>query len=131
MNSVTPEQPQYGNRVVPEAGLNDMVAMEDVDEDMDAVWCPSESGLAVSEADEPHQTPLNPMAVEFSPRPRIPMKSDAVVRDSIRLHSVNKRSSGMPNFRGCRIPIKTGLNIGKIRELTVGFLDRDAIDFLE
>ena len=58
------------------------------------------------------------------------MKCDAEVRDSIRLHSVVKRS-GMPNFRGYRIPIKTGLNIGKIRELAVGFPDRDAIDFLE
>ena len=130
MNNVTPEQPKYGNRVVPEAGLNGTVAIEDVDEDVDEVWCLSESGLAVCGADEPHQAPLNPMAAEFSPRPRIPMKCDAEVRDSIRLHSVIKRS-GMPNFRGCRIPIKTGLNIGEIRELAVGFPDRDAIDFLE
>ena len=130
MNNVTPEQPKYGNRVVPEAGLNGTVAIEDVDEDVDEVWCLRESGLAVCGADEPHQAPLNPMAAEFSPRPRIPMKCDAEVRDSIRLHSVIKRS-GMPNFRGCRIPIKTGLNIREIRELAVGFPDRDAIDFLE
>ena len=130
MNNLTPEQPKYGDRVVPEAGLNGTVAIEDVDEDVDEVWCLSESGLAVCGADEPHQTPLNPMAAEFSPRPRIPMKCDAEVRDSIRLHSVIKRS-GMPNFRGCRIPIKTGLNIGEIRELAVGFPDGDAIDFLE
>ena len=56
---------QYGNRVVPEAGLNDMVAIEDVDEDVDEVWCPSESGLAVSGADEPHKTPLNPWQLSF------------------------------------------------------------------
>ena len=130
MNNVTPEQSKYGDRVVPEAGLNGTVAIEDVDEDVDEVWCLSESGLVVCGADEPHQAPLNPMAAEFSPRPRIPMKCDTEVRDSIMLHSVIKRP-GMPNFRGCRIPIKTGLNIGEIRKLAVGFPDRNAIDFLE
>ena len=73
---------------------------------------------------------LNPRAVEFRPRPRIPMKYSPDVQRNIQLHSIIK-SSGLPNFKGCRIPVKSAINVDTVRELAGGFPDQEAIDFLE
>ena len=73
---------------------------------------------------------LNPQAEEFHPRPRIPMKYGPEVQSSIQLHALVK-SSGLPNFKGCRVPVRTAINVAAVRDLTKGFHDQEAIDFLE
>ena len=73
---------------------------------------------------------LNPHAEEFHPRPRIPMKYGLEVQSSIQLHALVKLS-GLPNFKGCRVPVRTAINMAAVRDLAKGFHDQEAIDFLE
>ena len=73
---------------------------------------------------------LNPQAAEFHPRPRAPMRYRPEVQRSIQLHALVKLS-GLPNFRGCRVPVSTAINVAAVRDLAKGFHDQEAIDFLE
>ena len=72
---------------------------------------------------------LNPQAAEFHPRPRAPMRYCPEVPRSIQLHALVK-SSGLPNFRGCRVPASTAINVAAVRDLAKGFHDQEAIDSL-
>ena len=64
----------------------------------------------VREPTKANTTFLNPHAPEFCPKPRVPMIYGPEVQRNIQLHSLVKMS-GMPNFKGCRVPIKTAINV--------------------
>ena len=74
----------------------------------------------VRESTRANTTWLNPHAAECCPRPRIPMIFGPEVQQNIQLHSLVKMS-GMPNFEGCRVPIKTAINVEDIEFLEFGF----------
>ena len=73
---------------------------------------------------------LNPQATEFHPRPRTPMKYCPEVQRSIQLHAL-VNSSDLPNFRGCRVPVSTAINVAAVRDLAKGFHVQEAIDLVE
>ena len=41
------------------------------------------------------------------------------------------KRSGMPNFKGCRKPVETSINVNVVREMASEYPDQEAIDFLE
>ena len=84
----------------------------------------------VRESARANTTCLNPHAAEFCPRPRVPMIYGPEVQRNIQLHSLVKMS-GMPNFKGCRVPIKTAINVEAVKEMARDFPDQEAIEFLE
>ena len=85
-----------------------------VNEDVDVTPCVSSNSR------------LDPNAQCFVPR-KLPMHDAEGV---LKVHRLVKQS-GLPNFRGCRIPVPTKLNISRWRELALGYPEPRDLELLE
>ena len=73
---------------------------------------------------------LNPRAQVFVPSILEEGLSVSFAAEQIELHQ-RVRGSGVPNFRGLRIPLETPINIDGLRHLAHDCPDQEAIEFLE